>query len=174
MVLDRKPCRVRQRRRIAQAEGSRTAYNRFQEMAEIETIKTLEKGAAIVLAVLAPHAFELGPIQSGIGSGGSFASCEFIRDNRRLRVSFRYSLGLVEYQLDDVSLSHEDYMWSVHGQRWAGNYPGFSKDALDGFRHLAADLARYGQDFVFGSDHDFLRHVSRSSSMKPGASRIPD
>ena len=133
-------------------------------MTEAETIKTLEKGAAIIVTLLAAHAFALGPIQSGVGSGGSFASCEFIRDNRRLRLNFRYSLGLVEYQLDDVSLSHEDYMWSVHGQRGAGNYPGFSKDPLDGFRHLAADLAQYGQDFVFGCRGSDLRRANPLSA----------
>jgi hypothetical protein len=29
-------------------------------------------------------------------------------------------------------------------------YPGYSKDPLDAFQHLASDLQRFGADFMFG------------------------
>jgi hypothetical protein len=34
-------------------------------------------------------------------------------------------------------------------------YPGFSDDPLDGFRHLAHDLRKYCADFLVGSGADF-------------------
>src|ERR1700683_3503583 len=121
-------------------------------MTEIQVTENLQSGAAILDAVLSPCGFSRSPVRSGASSGGSFAFCEFSRGNRRLQLHFRWSLGLVEYQLDNVSLSHEDYMWSVRSQRWATDYPGFSKDPIDAFRHLAVDLVQNGQDFLRGSD----------------------
>jgi hypothetical protein len=142
-------------------------------MTKAEPGDTLRAGTAILDTILAPHGFIVGPISSGAASGGSFAWCEYCRGNRRLRLHFRYSLGLVEYELGGVTLSHEDFMWSVQGRRWATNYPGFSKDPLDGFRHLAADLTQYAQDFLTGSDNDFIRHADRAAALKRTASRLP-
>jgi hypothetical protein len=64
-------------------------------------------------------------------------------------------------------------MWSVTGRRWATAYPGFSNAPLDGFKHLAADLTQYGQDFLAGSDGDFIRHADRVAALKRDAPRIP-
>jgi hypothetical protein len=142
-------------------------------MTEAEAVKNLEAGAAILKDFLEPHGFALGPIRSGAGSGGSFAWCEFNRGNRRLQLHFRQSLGLVEYQLGETRISHEDYMWSVRGERRATSYPGFSKEPLDEFRHLAADLAHYGQNFVRGDDQEFVRHAERAAALRNSAPRIP-
>jgi hypothetical protein len=142
-------------------------------MTEAEAVANLEGGTAILEEVLAPHGFSLGPIRSGASSGGSFAWCEFSRGSRRLQLHFRYSLGLVEYQLGEVSISHEDYMWSIRGERRATSYPGFSEEPIDEFRHLAADLARYGKDFLYGNDRDFVGHAERAAVLRSGAPRIP-
>jgi hypothetical protein len=64
---------------------------------------------------------------------------------------------LVEYEVGGVVLSHEAYIWSVTGQRSATSYPGSSHDPLDGFRHLAAELYQYAQDFLSGSDEAFVK-----------------
>jgi hypothetical protein len=143
-------------------------------MTETEAIENLQGGTAILDAVLAPCGFSRGPISFGRSSGGSFASCEFRRGSRSLQLHFRYSLGLVEYQLDGANLSHEDYMWSVCGKRWATHYPGFSEEPLDAFRHLAADLEQYGRDFLRGSDEAFIRHLDRAAALKRGVLRLPE
>ena len=64
-------------------------------------------------------------------------------------------------------------MWSVRNQRWATDYPGFSENKLDAFKHLAADLAQYGQDFLQETDIDFVRHIDRAAVLKRAVSRIP-
>jgi O-succinylbenzoate synthase len=69
---------------------------------------------------------------------------------------------LVEYQLGTVAISHEDLMWSVTGQHRSTAYPGFSNEPLDGFKHLAADLTQYAQDFLAGSDPDLSDMPSAS------------
>ncbi len=92
------------------------------------------------------------PIESGDGSGGRFARTDYVRGDRRLELHFRYSLGLVTYYLGAVAISHEAYMRTVLGPRGNNQYPGFSEDPLDGFRHLRHDLQRYCDDFLSGSE----------------------
>lgn len=119
------------------------------------------------------HGFVWTPLDSGHSSGGRFASGEFRRGTRRLELHFRYSLGLVQYHVGNLALSHEDYMWAVIGQRWASHYPGFSQEPLDGFRHLLADLQQFGSSFMSGSDQEFAGHIQRAESLKRNTPRFP-
>ena len=155
-------------------------YNALQGMTEAEVRALLKSGTLILKGVLAPHRFKTEGIKSGTGSGGSFAFCEFRRGSllpwgrrRRLRLHFRYSLGLVEYEAAGVTLSHEDFMWSVLGRRGVTKYPGFSDDPLDGFRHLASDIANYAQAFLEGTDNDFIELAGRLATLRNAASRLP-
>jgi hypothetical protein len=118
----------------------------FHTMNESEATRILQNGVAILNDVLAAHGFNISSRTEGISSGGSYASCQFSRRNRKLRLHFRHSLGLVEYDVNGVILSHEEYMWSVLGRRGGTSYPGFSNEPLDGFRHLADDLRQYAQN----------------------------
>jgi hypothetical protein len=73
------------------------------------------------------------------GSGGQFAVGTWVRaDDFQVETHVRGGLGIVQYQWSGASFTHQAYM------RWLGTrraYPGFSDEPLDGFRHLAADLA---------------------------------
>jgi hypothetical protein len=138
-----------------------------------EVGETLKAGVAILDELMCSHGFAFTPASSGVGSGGAFASGEFRRGRRRLELHIRYSLGLVTYHVGDLALSHEDYMWSVLGRRWASQYPGFSKEPLDGFRHLLSDLRMFGSDFLVGSDDDFAKHVQRAEALKKPAPHLP-
>jgi hypothetical protein len=119
------------------------------------------------------HGFVYTQTSVGVGSGGSFASGEFRRGDRRLELHFRYSLGLVTYHMGSASLSHEEYMWSVLRKRWASHYPGFSGDALESFRHLLLDLEQYGSDFLVGSDSEFAKHIDQAALLKKVSPRLP-
>ena len=83
------------------------------------------------------------------------------------------SLGLVTYHVGHLALSHEDYMLSVLGRRWGSEYPGFSKEPLDGFRRLLSDLKLHFIAFLAGSDADFQTHVERADALKNAAARLP-
>ena len=137
-----------------------------------EVSEILKAGVAILDDLMRSHGFVYRSTSAGVGSGGSFASGEFRRADRGLELHFRGSLGLVTYHLGCATLSHEDYMWSVLGNRWASHYPGFSDDPMDGFRHLLLDLEQYGSDFLRGSDSDFMKHVERADLLKAGP-RLP-
>jgi len=90
-----------------------------------------------------------------------------------LEFYFRHSLGLVQYHLREATVSHEDYMWSVIGERGRSRYPGFSSDPLDGFWHLLRDLEEHGHTFLAGSHAEFFAHVQRAGSFGTGPRRIP-
>jgi hypothetical protein len=138
-----------------------------------DVLETLKAGILILNELMTDHRFSDSLTAAGRGSGGTFASAEFLRGNRRLELHFRYSLGLVNYHVGNVSLSHEDYMWSVLGKRWASHYPGFSKDPLGGFRELRRDLEEYGAAFLSGADADFLKCAEDAALLKSNWSRLP-
>jgi hypothetical protein len=104
---------------------------------------------------LAPAGFVFTLVGSGKSSGGHFAAGAFTKGTRRLELHFRFSLGLVSYSVGAASLSHSDYMRAL-GCRKEAAYPGFSADPLDGFRHLASDLERFGDEFLRGTDQQFV------------------
>jgi hypothetical protein len=143
------------------------------EQAATDPLDALTAGVAILNDLMKRHAFCASNNIIGRGSGGTFASTEFTRGDRKLEIHFRYNLGLVTYHVGKVSLSHEDYMWSVIGKRWASHYPGFSKDPLNSFRDLRQDLEEYGAAFLSGTDADFLRFAEGVDSLKNVESRLP-
>ncbi len=135
--------------------------------------ETLKAGVLILKELMTEHRFSSWLTAGGKSSGGMFASAEFLRGNRRLELHLRYTLGLVTCHVGNVSLSHEDYMWSVLGKRWASHYPGFSQDPLDGFRDLRRDLEEYGAAFLSGTDSDFLKCAENAALLKSHSSRLP-
>lgn len=139
----------------------------------IDPFQTFQAGSAILSEVLEKYGFAFRFVGSGRGSGGNFASGEFVRANRKLELHFRYALGLVSYHLDSRSLSHEMYMLSVLGKRYTSRYPGFDSDPLDGLRNLRADLEEYGSDFLAGTDAVFLAHFERAADLERRRPKIP-
>jgi hypothetical protein len=118
----------------------------------------LERGVAELTTVLGPAGFEFIQTDEGVGSGGPFASGEFLRGDRRLALHVRGSLGLVRYHFGDESLSHEDLVRGVRaleGISAEGEYPGFSDDPMAGFHHLRHDLERFGDIFLRGGKKAF-------------------
>ncbi len=138
-----------------------------------EPQEALTAGVEALEGLMQSHGFVHTPTTVGVGSGGAFASAEFRRGHRRLELHYRYSLGLVTYHVGHLALSHEDYMLSVLGRRWGSEYPGFSKEPLDGFRRLLSDLKHHCIDFLAGSDADFEVHVERADALKNAAARLP-
>lgn len=130
----------------------------------------LTKGALLLEPALKPHGFSFLFRQEGQGSGGHFATGEFIRGDRRLELHFRYSLGLVAYHVGEACVSHSGYMDEL-GVRERAAYPGFSNEPLDGFRHLADDIERFGEDFLRGGGAVVIRAAAREKAHNESKSR---
>jgi hypothetical protein len=123
-------------------------------------------GCKILDEVMNPHGFFLVEGPSGNSSGGNFASGEYVRDDRRLEIHFRYSLGLVTYHLGSLSLSHSSYMRALLGKNGGSQYPGFAEDPLDGFRDLSYDLSHFCGDFLSGSGEEFEGCVIKAAEQE--------
>jgi hypothetical protein len=55
-------------------------------------------------------------------------------------------------------------MWSVLGGAAGNKYPGFSDDQIQGFRDLAEDLERHGQEFLTGSDEQLAQRFEHAAA----------
>src|SRR3954467_12336148 len=116
----------------------------------MQPVAALEAGAVILDPVVVPTGFAFELLESGRSSGGDYAYGEYVRGDRRLELHFRHSLGLVTYHVGSNALSHEAYMKALGVRPSEAQYPGYSEDPLDGFRHLAADIIAFGDDFLRG------------------------
>jgi hypothetical protein len=123
------------------------------------SVRLLKAGRQFIDPIMEAHTFRWEPGSRGKGSGGFFDSGAYVKADRKLELDFRLSLGLVAYHVGAMSLSHEDYMRYVvrNGQ---AQYPGFSDDPMDGFKHLAHDLVEYCGDFLSGSGDEFRKAVA--------------
>jgi hypothetical protein len=128
----------------------------------MDVVAILLAGRALLDPVLTPHGFRFTSVDTGVGSGGRFARGAYVRGDRRLALSFRYSLGDVVYHAAGVVLAHEDYMREKLGRVGGNAYPGFPADPRDGFRHLAHDLAHFCGEFLSGSDAEFRALAARA------------
>jgi hypothetical protein len=133
-----------------------------------------EHGSALLAPLLLRHGFLFNVLDTGSSSGGHFASGEFKRGTRRLEFHFRHGLGMVTYHLADRSMTHQQYMRSVHGSLDASHYPGFSSDPLDAFQHLLLDLEEYGSDFLAGTDDCLLRRLNDALALPSKRFGPPD
>lgn len=120
-------------------------------------------GCEILNPIMLQHGFTFVEGLSGKGSGGNFASGEYVRNERRLELHFRYSLGLVGYHLSDWVVSHLSYMRELLGEAGGNRYPGFSDEPLDGFRNLAYDLENFTDDFLSGSGEFLIRAAQKEA-----------
>jgi hypothetical protein len=105
-------------------------------------------GVRILEPLLLTNGFQFRFGGAGSGSGGDFAWGEFVRDDRRLELHFRRSLGLVRYHVGQQSSSHESYMREL-GIWDQCRYPGFADDPMNAFNELTHDLD-YADDFLVG------------------------
>ena len=108
------------------------------------------EGCEILDRIMQPHWFQFVPDESGMSLYGPYTRGNYVRGDSRLELHLRYSLGLVTYHIGDVSVSHDAYLRALTKGEGGNQYPGFSDDPLDGFRHLAHDLQKFCDDFLSG------------------------
>ncbi len=124
--------------------------------------EVLLDGAEILDPVLLPKGFRFQFREEGNGSGGDFAWVEFVREDQRLELHVRQSLGLVRYHVGDQSAPHEVYMRQL-GVWEQCRYPGFSEDPVVAFHDRAHDLA-LADDFLSGSAGSLRTAAAKEAS----------
>jgi hypothetical protein len=115
-----------------------------------DVIAILDAGARVIGVVVEPHGFVWALGKTYEGHPGNAARGAFVKGDRQLELGFRWSLGPVTYRVGTASVSHEALM-KYAGHHADAEYPGYSTEPLNAFRHLASDIQKFGGDFVFGS-----------------------
>ncbi|MFO1417959.1 MAG: hypothetical protein U1E83_04760 [Methylotetracoccus sp.] len=119
----------------------------------------LKRGVEHLGPLMEAHGFAFSLTAIGNGSGGPFAAGEFTRGDRVLGVSVRTGLGLVEYRLGRLCISHEDYL-RYTGAWGSQDYPNFGGTVQDSFVALEHDLRRFFAAFLSDDDAEFLRVIA--------------
>jgi hypothetical protein len=137
------------RAKVGEARDDKRGKRELAIMDLADIIAILDAESKIVGVVIEPHGFVWAHGKTHQGHPGNAARGTFVKGDRQLKLGFRWSLGPVIYRIGSVSVVHEALM-KYAGHYAEAEYPGFSTDPLDAFRHLAGDLHRFGGDFMFG------------------------
>ncbi len=120
-------------------------------------------GADLVRDVLQAHGFKPDAVRDEKVGGRVAAQTRFRRRGRAIELATRSGVVIVTYASGDRRLLHPDYMERL-GVASAMRFPGLSKDPLDAFRRLRADLIRFGGRFLAGRGlKEFARFAEASS-----------
>lgn len=117
----------------------------------------LAEGAGLLQDVMDAHGFKRADVREAKIDGRTSAIMRFARRGRALELQARTGVTIAAYHAGTNRLSHPDYMEHL-GVAHLMRYPGLSKDPLDAFRRLRADLIRFARPFLNG---DGLKQFSR-------------
>lgn len=127
-----------------------------------DPVEVLAEGSALLAPTLNPLGYTLAETSEGKSSGGPFATARWLAGERSIETHVRQALGVVEYGWNGLKLTHQDYLRVLDVK---GAYPGFSDDPIDGFRHLAEDLAGPVRPMLVGDHAKFADLVAAASAL---------
>jgi arsenate reductase len=117
----------------------------------------LVQGARILEDALHLQGFKFGGAREEKTGGKAVAIGHFSRRGRALELQVRSGVGLALWVEGERRMLHPDYMECL-GASGQMRYPGHSKDPLDAFRRLRADIVRFATPFLTGKGmKDFER-----------------
>ena len=117
--------------------------------AERSDAALLEAGTRILTDVLKPRGFKFGGVREETMGHRKIAAGEFRRRDRALELQVRSGVCVAAYHVGERRLPHPKYMERL-GMAADMRFPGLSKDPLNAFRRLRADLARFAAPFLTG------------------------
>jgi arsenate reductase len=120
-------------------------------------VDLLTEGSALLADVLSAHGFKRQEVREEKVEGRPAATTRFARRGRALELRVRSGVTIAAYAAGGRHLLHPDYMERL-GVAGLMRYPGLSKDPLDTFRRLRADVIRFGRPFLTG---DGLKQFAR-------------
>ena len=110
----------------------------------------LIKGLEILEPFLRQYGFEFDNFENGKGSGGQFTIATYINGHKRFIIGYRYSIGELGYQFENIKVGHTFYLDHL-GLADKKQFPDFqSDDKLNSFRHILHDLYFLVDDFFVG------------------------
>ena len=126
----------------------------------------LEQGAQILEGALRAHGFKFGGVREETTGHRAVAVGHYTRRGRSLELQVRSGVSIALYAARQRQMLHPDYMECL-GATAAMRYPGLSKDPLDSFRRLRADVVRFATPFLTGRGlRDFERFFDARKGKK--------
>lgn len=122
----------------------------------------LEGGARILDGLFRAHGLKFEGLREESSGHRHAVSGRFTRRGRAVELQVRSGVVIADYQAGDRSMRHPDYMDAL-GVSGAMRYPGLSKDPLDAFRRLRADLIRHARPFLTGKGLKEFERLARPS-----------
>jgi len=117
----------------------------------------LEHGASLLVPLLGPYGFVFAIESFGNSSGGPYAVGKFTCGSRSIWLHHRQGLGHVAYQIDGLSLEHEQYL-SALGVAKQSRFLWLPKEIGDErYTSLRLDIERFLSEFLTGSAEVFLQ-----------------
>ncbi|MGV3606515.1 MAG: hypothetical protein ACO1RA_08900 [Planctomycetaceae bacterium] len=117
----------------------------------------LEHGASLLVPLLGPYGFVFAVETFGNSSGGPYAVGNFTCGSRSIWLHHRQGLGHVVYQIDNLSLEHEQYLSALEVAKQS-RFLWLPKEIGDErYTSLRQDLERYLSEFLTGSAEVFLQ-----------------
>ena len=130
----------------------------------------LEAGAALLADVMRPYGFKFGDLREQTAGHRKIAIGAFRRRNRAVELQVRSGVCVVTYQVDQKRLMHADYLEAL-GVDADMRFPGLSKDPLNAFRRLRADIVRFGEPFLKGKGIKQFEKLAGEAAKKRGPAR---
>jgi arsenate reductase len=132
----------------------------------------LVRGAPILDDVMRLHGFKWEkPGQIDI-RGRSAHAGRYVRLGRALELHVRSGVTIARWEAGKRHMRHPEYMERL-GVQHLMRYPGISKDPLDAFRRLRADVARFGGPFLSGDGiRDFRSWADAARSAREGPNQM--
>ena len=110
----------------------------------------LEAGTAILDPALVPHGFVFQFQDAECGSGGNFAWGKYVRWDRSLDLHHRWGLGIIQYNIADLSMDHTAYLRSLGVDNQSDLLSVPLESGLDRYHALRSDIENFCSDFVTG------------------------
>lgn len=117
----------------------------------------LAEGVSRLEPLLRPNGFALAESEAGKGSGGYFASADFVKADRQLHLWLRFHSLSVRYELRGHALEHASYMRELLGPNGGNRFPSYSENTQAAFSALHHDLTQFCGDFLSGTGEGFMR-----------------
>lgn len=123
----------------------------------------VDGGSRILGDLLREHGFRSEGVRERREGQHKGARARHARKGRAVELQSRSGVGIAVYEAGGVRLLHPEYMERLHASGEM-RYPGYSRDPLDAFRRLRADLIRFGRPFLSGKGLDEFRSVAVGGS----------
>ena len=133
----------------------------------------LESGAQILGGLFRAYGFKFEGVQEDKSGHRHLVRGRFARRGRAVELQVKSGVVNADYRAGDRSIRHPDYMDAL-GASGAMRYPGLSKDPLDAFRRLRADLIRHGAPFLSGKGTKEFERLARSAENARETTRPPE